>query len=67
MRTVISEYAKNDHTNLVKSMLSQESLPCKANLLTRVHDMDELVGSLETQSVYVDVTNPLAVLEGVYK
>ena len=67
MRTVILGYEKNDHTNLVKSMLSQESLPCKANLLTRIHDMDELVGSLETQSVYVDVTNPLAVLEGVYK
>jgi siderophore synthetase component len=48
-----------DSTNLINSLLHEEVLPCKANLLTRVLDMDELVGSLETQSVYTDVTNPL--------
>lgn len=48
-----------DHTNLLQSLLYEETLPCKANLLTRVHDMDELVGSLETQSVYTHVDNPL--------
>ncbi|MGP4038750.1 IucA/IucC family protein [Gracilibacillus sp. D59] len=48
-----------DSTNLINSLLYEETLPCKANLLTRVHDMDELVGSLETQSVYVPVENPL--------
>lgn len=53
-----------DHTHLVDSLLYEEKLPCKANLLTRVHDMDELVGSLDTQSVYVQVTNPLAVTAG---
>ncbi|WP_134703825.1 IucA/IucC family siderophore biosynthesis protein [Ammoniphilus sp. YIM 78166] len=44
---------------LVTSLLTQDQLPCKANLLTRFHDMDELVGSLETQSVYVHIDNPL--------
>ncbi|KAA9030679.1 IucA/IucC family protein [Niallia endozanthoxylica] len=53
-----------DHTNLLDSLLYEEKLPCKANLLTRVHDMDELVGSLATQSVYVHVTNPLTVNAG---
>ncbi|MFC3882128.1 IucA/IucC family protein [Bacillus songklensis] len=53
-----------DHTNLLDSLLYEEKLPCKANLLTRVHDMDELVGSLATQSVYVHVTNPLTVTAG---
>ncbi|MGG3805758.1 IucA/IucC family protein [Metabacillus fastidiosus] len=53
-----------DHTNLLNSLLYEEKLPCKANLLTRVYDMDELVGSLETQSVYVQVTNPIAVAAG---
>ncbi|WP_252503113.1 IucA/IucC family siderophore biosynthesis protein [Sporosarcina sp. Marseille-Q4943] len=48
-----------DSTNLISSLLDEEKLPCKANLLTRVHDMDELVGSLETQSVYTFVENPL--------
>ncbi|MFP3339946.1 hypothetical protein R0J91_18355, partial [Micrococcus sp. SIMBA_131] len=45
---------------LVKSLLEESVLPCKANLLTRFYDMDELVGSLETQSVYTMVNNPIA-------
>lgn len=48
-----------DVTNLINSLLNEEMLPCKANLLTRVHGMDELEGSLETQSVYTSVRNPL--------
>ncbi|WP_299089428.1 IucA/IucC family siderophore biosynthesis protein [uncultured Metabacillus sp.] len=48
-----------DSTNLLNSLVNEETLPCKANLLTRIHDMDELVGSLETQSVYTRVHNPL--------
>jgi siderophore synthetase component len=46
--------------SLVKSLLEEPVLPCKANLLTRFYDMDELVGSLETQSVYTMVNNPIA-------
>ncbi|RKL68148.1 IucA/IucC family siderophore biosynthesis protein [Salipaludibacillus neizhouensis] len=46
-------------SQLINSILTYETLPCKANLLTRFHDMDELTGSLETQSVYVDIDNPL--------
>jgi len=53
-----------DDTNLLTSLLHEEKLPCKGNLLTRVYDMDELEGSLETQSIYVHVSNPLAVLAG---
>ncbi|WP_078412074.1 IucA/IucC family protein [Priestia abyssalis] len=66
MREELADFKKQlgDHTNLLNSLLDEEKLPCKANLLTRVHDMDELVGSLETQSVYVHVTNPLAVAAG---
>jgi siderophore synthetase component len=46
-------------SQFLKSLLTSEKLPCKANLLTRFHDMDELTGSLETQSVYVEIDNPL--------
>ena len=46
-------------SGLIRSLLDAEELPCKANLLTRFHDMDELVGSLETQSVYTKIRNPL--------
>ncbi|WP_135823319.1 IucA/IucC family protein [Halorussus ruber] len=48
-----------DSSSLLDGLLESETLPCKANLLTRFHDMDELVGSLENQSVYADVDNPI--------
>ncbi|GAB2615327.1 IucA/IucC family protein [Streptomyces capparidis] len=41
-------------------LLERPTLRCKANLLTRLHGMDELVGPVDTQSVYVTVPNPLA-------
>lgn len=46
-------------STLIASLLEAEQLPCKANLLTRLHDMDELVGPMESQSVYVKIPNPL--------
>nr|WP_241266267.1 IucA/IucC family protein [Streptomyces boncukensis] len=41
-------------------LLDAPTLRCKANLLTRLHGLDELVGPVDTQSVYVTVDNPLA-------
>ncbi|MEV7084325.1 IucA/IucC family protein [Streptomyces sp. NPDC093085] len=40
-------------------LLESPTLRCKANMLTRLHGLDELVGPVDTQSVYVTVTNPL--------
>ncbi|MFP8959436.1 IucA/IucC family protein [Streptomyces nanhaiensis] len=40
-------------------LLHSPVLRCKANLLTRLHGLDELVGPVDTQSVYVTVANPL--------
>jgi len=40
-------------------LLDAPVLRCKANLLTRLQGLDELVGPVETQSVYVDIANPL--------
>ncbi|MFE4872748.1 IucA/IucC family protein [Streptomyces sp. NPDC056682] len=40
-------------------LLDSPTLRCKANLLTRLHGLDELVGPVDTQSVYVTITNPL--------
>lgn len=55
------EQTKTMNTNgsNILENLSQPKLRCKANLLTRFHDMDELVGSLASQSVYVELDNPL--------
>ena len=44
---------------LLDRLLDDERWPCKANLATRLHDLDELVGDIATQSVYVTVPNPL--------
>ncbi|MET9122673.1 IucA/IucC family protein [Streptomyces sp. NPDC004528] len=46
-------------TPLPSRLLDSPVLRCKANLLTRLHGLDELVGPVDTQSVYVTVTNPL--------
>ncbi len=45
--------------SLLDRLLDDDRWPCKANLLTRAHDMDELVGDISTQSVYVTLPNPL--------
>ncbi|MFK2825221.1 IucA/IucC family protein [Bacillus sp. B190/17] len=65
LREELTSYLSQDHTQLVVSLLETKELPCKANFLTRVHDMDELVGAMETQSVYVKIDNPLYQLAGV--
>ncbi|MPZ13193.1 MAG: hypothetical protein GEU73_01990 [Chloroflexi bacterium] len=44
---------------VISKLLASPRLRCKANLLTRVAGLDELVGPLETQSVYVDIANPI--------
>jgi siderophore synthetase component len=44
---------------MLETLLDAPTLRCKANLLTRVEGLDELVGPVETQSVYVDIPNPL--------
>ncbi|WP_231184177.1 IucA/IucC family protein [Haladaptatus sp. DYF46] len=54
----LAEYEREE-SSLVSSLLGERRLACKANLLTRFHGMDELTGTLENQSVYSDVRNPL--------
>ncbi|MFI9644739.1 IucA/IucC family protein [Streptomyces sp. NPDC052040] len=46
-------------TSLPARLLDSPVLRCKANLLTRLHGLDELVGPVDTQSVYITLTNPL--------
>lgn len=48
----------------VHGLLRKKAIPCKANLLTRLHDIDELTAELEL-AVYTHINNPLAKVEGV--
>ncbi|GGO91465.1 IucA/IucC family protein [Wenjunlia tyrosinilytica] len=51
--------ASSGRSALPRHFLDSPTLRCKANLLTRLHGMDELVGPVDTQSVYVTVPNPV--------
>jgi siderophore synthetase component len=42
---------------MIHRLLNAPGLPCKSNLLTRVHDVDELTAELE-QAVYITIRNP---------
>ncbi|WP_371602698.1 iron transporter [Streptomyces sp. NBC_01220] len=44
---------------LPAQLLEAPRLRCKANMLTRLRGLDELVGPVDTQSVYVTIANPL--------
>ncbi|MET8471145.1 IucA/IucC family protein [Streptomyces sp. NPDC006422] len=45
-------------SSLPSLLLDSPTLRCKANMLTRLHGLDELVGPVDTQSVYVTIANP---------
>ncbi|GGY93617.1 iron transporter [Streptomyces nitrosporeus] len=53
------EETADQGSSLPGYLLGTRALRCKANLLTRLHGLDELVGPVDTQSVYVTITNPL--------
>ncbi|WP_049971393.1 IucA/IucC family protein [Haladaptatus cibarius] len=61
LREELESLTEHDHeeSSLLSSLLTQERLACKANLLTRFRGMDELTGTLENQSVYTEVPNPI--------
>lgn len=59
-RFLAGSRARATGSALPAHLLDSPTLRCKANLLTRLHGLDELVGPVETQSVYVDIANPAA-------
>jgi siderophore synthetase component len=48
-----------DGDRLAQRWLSAERLPCKANMMTRLRGIDEVVAPLDAQSVYLEIPNPL--------
>ncbi|RII09457.1 N(2)-citryl-N(6)-acetyl-N(6)-hydroxylysine synthase [Streptomyces sp. YIM 130001] len=57
--TGVNSVGRKPGSSFAEQLLESSVLRCKANLLTRVHGLDELVGPVDTQSVYVTITNPL--------
>ncbi|WP_308416751.1 IucA/IucC family protein [Streptomyces sp. AJS327] len=60
LREVSRSGAPEGASSLPPLLLDSPTLRCKANLLTRLRGMDELVGPVDTQSVYTTIRNPLA-------
>ena len=50
-------------STLLQGLLFHPTLPYKGNLLTRLHELDELIAPVENQSVYVQLPNPLFITE----
>ncbi|ADB32245.1 IucA/IucC family protein [Kribbella flavida DSM 17836] len=48
-----------DGDRLAQRWLTADELPCKANMLTRLKGIDEVVAPLDAQSVYLQIPNPL--------
>ncbi|APU14465.1 IucA/IucC family protein [Actinoalloteichus fjordicus] len=49
-----------DGDRLARRWLDADTLPCKANMLTRLKGIDEVLAPLDNQSVYLRAPNPLA-------
>ncbi|MFN6497962.1 MAG: IucA/IucC family protein [Nostoc sp. DedQUE01] len=60
VRTILDKYAdiEPDSSKLLYQ-LRQPQWRCKANLISRFHDIDEMHSSLATHSIYVTINNPL--------
>ncbi|TPG74761.1 IucA/IucC family siderophore biosynthesis protein [Brevibacillus laterosporus] len=62
MRTVLQEFLplNREPSQFLQSLLTSEKLACKANLLTRFYDVDELESEEITSAIFVPIDNPLA-------
>ena len=64
--TVLQQYLlellkQYPESSLIQSLLYQQTLPYKGNLLTRLYELDELIAAVENQSVYIQLANPLCI------
>ncbi|NUS50969.1 MAG: siderophore biosynthesis protein, partial [Nocardioidaceae bacterium] len=57
LRTALAAHAPRSRA--ARLLTEHATLRCKGNLMTRLHGLDELVGPVATQSVYVDIPNPI--------
>ncbi|NRS16857.1 IucA/IucC family siderophore biosynthesis protein [Brevibacillus sp. HB1.4B] len=62
MHEVLTEFLpmNREASKFLENLLTRKQLPCKANLLTRFYDLDELTQPEERSSVFVYIDNPLA-------
>lgn len=60
LKTALNKYAYMEQgRSKLLHLLRQPQLRCKANLISRFYDIDEIRSSLATQSIYVNIDNHL--------
>jgi len=62
---LMQAYRKYPGSNLLKTILYQDTFPYKGNLMTRLYELDELQAHISQQSIYINLKNPLYVAEAV--
>ncbi|PSD37281.1 IucA/IucC family protein [Acinetobacter radioresistens] len=62
---LVQAYQKYPESNLLKTVLYQETFPYKGNLMTRLYELDELQAHISQQSIYINLKNPLYVVQTV--
>lgn len=62
---LIQAYQKYPQSNLLKTVLHQDTFPYKGNLMTRLYELDELQAHISQQSIYINLKNPLYVAQTV--
>jgi siderophore synthetase component len=56
---LIEQHQLYPASSLLQRLLHDSQMPYKGNLMTRLHELDELTAPLELQSVYLHINNPL--------
>lgn len=62
---LMEAYQKYPQSNLLKTVLHQDTFPYKGNLMTRLYELDELQAHISQQSIYINLKNPLYVAQTV--
>lgn len=62
---LMQAYQKYPQSNLLKTVLHQDTFPYKGNLMTRLYELDELQAHISQQSIYINLKNPLYVAQTV--
>ena len=63
--SLMQAYQKYPESNLLKTVLHQDTFPYKGNLMTRLYELDELQAHISQQSIYINLKNPLYVSQTV--
>ncbi|MEM6814803.1 MAG: GNAT family N-acetyltransferase [Bacteroidota bacterium] len=63
LRTKLLKFQEIDQTGLISYILDSRDWTIKANMLTKLADMDEVLQPMDNPAIYCDMPNPLMILQ----